>query len=46
METPTPWPPMRMFRRYQRDCIRLTREQYSDLTAPMSDADVLRSTRR
>ena len=33
-------PLVRMFRRYQRDCIDLAREQYPDLTGPMSDADV------
>ena len=38
-------PPVRMFRRYQQDCIRLARQEYPDLTGPMSDQDVWEFTK-
>ena len=38
-------PPVMMFRRYQRDCIDLAREQYPDLTGGLSDADVWEFTK-
>ena len=38
-------PLMRLFRRYQRDCIDRARARFPDVTASMTDADVWEFTR-